>query len=33
MIVCMISTLLVNNVGFYFLSFNDRIFGPLKDMA
>ena len=24
MITCMISTLFVNNVGFYFISFNDR---------
>ena len=28
MIICMISTLFVNNVGFYFFLFNDRIFGP-----
>ena len=28
-IICAISTLFVNNVGFYFLMFGDRIFGTL----
>ena len=28
-IICAISTLSVNNVGFYFLTFDDRISGPL----
>ena len=26
--ICMILTFFVNNVGFYFLSFNDRMLGP-----
>ena len=28
-IICAISTLIVNNVGFYFLTFDDRFLGPL----
>ena len=29
-IICAISTLFVNNVGFYFLTFEDRIFWAIK---
>ena len=29
MIICAISTLIVNNIGFYFPTFDDRILGPL----
>ena len=29
-LVCAISTLFVNNIGFYFLTFEGRIFGVLK---
>ena len=33
MIMCATSTLFVNNDGFYFLTFDDRILGPSKDKA